>query len=285
MASDIAMSSLAAAEQESSTSALPTTSTAAAEGATTSQSLFDPLFEAKNSLTHQSEAPAQLHPLNSSLQSLYSASSSDGRLSRDEYRQLIAQLRHSVSQFAATTPALKSHSPSSSSTSTSDQLRRYISLLTETSKHTAALAHSIAPLKSADRQRSNAKADPSLSSLAAPFPQQLSIGSLASSSTAQPTSSWEAAIQTLAALCETLDSTAKTLGLETFLSPRQMQQQLLPIQPQPRHSHTYAHLGCKDLGHRYRAAHRPRLCLSRSTPKSQVEAFLRYRLCQLAECS
>lgn len=227
MSSDAEIGSLAAAGESAagaSTSALPTTSSTATEAPTAGPSLFDPLFEAKNSLSSQSEASARLHPLNSSLQSLYSVANSDGRLSRDQYRQLIAQIRHSVSQFAATTPALKPQSGSSSTqpvgadAGASNQLRRYISLLTETSTHTAALAHSIAPIKSADRQINSTTTRPNASASAS-FPQQLQTGVFSSSSVEQPTSSWEAALHTLAALCETLDSTSKSLGLETFSEP------------------------------------------------------------------
>ncbi|EST09132.1 Methyltransferase type 11 [Kalmanozyma brasiliensis GHG001] len=225
MSSDPVTGSLATAGEsaaEASTSALPTTSSTATEAPTAGPSLFDPLFEAKNSLNHQSEASTQLHPLNSALQSLYSASTSDGRLSRDQYRQLIAQIRHSLSQFAATNPALKSQQSSYSAQqavsdpTASNQLRRYISLLTETSTHTAALAHSIAPIKSADRPTNSAATRPSAS---LSFPRQLQTGVFLPSTVEQPTSSWEAALQTLAALCETLDSTAKSLGLETFSEP------------------------------------------------------------------
>ncbi|SPO23953.1 uncharacterized protein UTRI_03512_B [Ustilago trichophora] len=202
-------------QAEASTSAVPTTS---------GRQLFEPLDEAKHSLNDQSEASAQMHPLNTALQSLYSASNVDGRLSRDQYRQLISQIRHSVSQFAASSPAIKSQaSASSSSTSqqiddagTANQLRRYISLLTETSTHTAALAHSIAPIKSADRERNNAFAH---SDSAVPFPQSLQAGVLRAGSSQQPTTSWENALETLGSLCETLENTAKTLGLETFAEP------------------------------------------------------------------
>lgn len=202
---------------EASTSAVPTTS---------GRQLFESLDEAKHSLKDQSEASAQMHPLNTSLQSLYSASNADGRLSRDQYRQLISQIRHSVSQFAASSPALKSQASASSSstcqqiddTGTANQLRRYISLLTETSTHTTALAHSIAPIKSADRERNDAFAH---SESVVPFPPSLQAGILRTGSSEQPTTSWETALETLGALCETLENTAKSLGLETFAEPSQ----------------------------------------------------------------
>ncbi|SNX86414.1 uncharacterized protein MEPE_05123 [Melanopsichium pennsylvanicum] len=208
----------------SSTSAPPMTSATVTDEPTSGRSLFDPLDEAKHSLLEQSDVSAQLHPLNSSLQSLYSASSCDGRLSREQYRQLISQIRHSVSQFAANTPALKSQLLNSATTSaeqpdnvaTANQLRRYISLLTETSTHTAALAHSIAPITSADRQRSH---DNAQQGSAPPFPQRLQAGAFRRGSFKQPTSSWDCALETLGALCETLETTSKSLGLETFSEP------------------------------------------------------------------
>ncbi|SJX65080.1 uncharacterized protein SRS1_15906 [Sporisorium reilianum f. sp. reilianum] len=210
----------AASATAASTSALPTTSAAAAsEAPTAGSSLFDPLHDARHSLGGQSEVTAQLHPLSSSLQSLYSASSADGRLSRDQYRQLIAQIRHSVSQFAATTPALKSQQAQQAQgdANTANQLRRYISLLTETSTHTAALAHSIAPIKAAEHDAKSAASQPP--SLSASFPSQLQAGVFRLGTSDQPTSSWASALDTLGALCETLESTAKALGLETFAEP------------------------------------------------------------------
>ncbi|TKY88579.1 hypothetical protein EX895_002568 [Sporisorium graminicola] len=226
-ASDPIQSVLATGELavESSASALPTTvETAAAEGPKIGSSLFDPLHDARHSLGEQSEVTAQLHPLNSTLQSLYTASSTAGRLSRDQYRQLIAQIRHSVSQFAATTPALKlqQQAAQAQDTNTANQLRRYISLLTETSTHTAALAHSIAPIKSAEHDVNSAAAQPPL--VSAPFPPQLQVGVfraglVRAGSSDKPVSSWQSALEALGALCETLESTAKRLGLETFAEP------------------------------------------------------------------
>ncbi|KAJ9474423.1 Mediator of RNA polymerase II transcription subunit 1 [Pseudozyma hubeiensis] len=205
---------------EASTSAPPngsSTAAAGAEGPTTA--LFDPLYGAKDSLHHQSENAAQLHPLNSSLQSFYSASSADGRLSRDQYRQLIAQIRHSVSQFAATNPALQPQPSSiqqSADASIANQMRRYISLLTETSTHTAALAHSVAPIKTANADRKDAATRTATS---APFPPQLQAGVFRAGSSDKPASSWTCAVDTLAALCQTLENAAKALGLEAFSEP------------------------------------------------------------------
>lgn len=212
------------AAAESSTSALPATSSASAEGSTSRQPLFNPLHQAQRSLSRQSEASARMHPLNTSLQSLYSASNTDGRLSRDQYRQLISQLRHSVSQFAASSPALKSQTSTSSTASmqqaedasTANQLRRYISLLTETSKHTAALAHSIAPFQSADRKQSEAAVHEGVH---VPFPQRLQAGVFGNGPSQQPSADRNIALETLAALCDTLEKTAQSLGLETFSEP------------------------------------------------------------------
>ncbi|GAC92833.1 hypothetical protein PHSY_000390 [Pseudozyma hubeiensis SY62] len=205
---------------EASTSALPNGSSTAAPGAEgPTIALFNPLYGAKDSLHHQSENTAQLHPLNSSLQSIYSASSADGRLSRDQYRQLIAQIRHSVSQFAATNPALQPQPPStqnSADASIANQMRRYISLLTETSTHTAALAHSVAPIKTAKADWKDAA---SYTATSAPFPPQLQAGVFRTGSSDKSVSSWTCAVETLAALCQTLENAAKALGLETFSEP------------------------------------------------------------------
>lgn len=202
---------------EALTATVLVASTPGAEAQTSA--LFDPLHQAKGSLQLQTEASAELHPLNSSLQSLYSVPSAHGRLSRHQYRQLIAQIRHSVSQFAATTPALQlppSSPQQSNHANTANQIRRYISLLTETSTHTAALAHSIAPIKSADVDRGNTAIHPMP---LVSFPQQLQVGAFRRGSSDHPTSSWSLALETLDALCETLETTAKALGLETFSEP------------------------------------------------------------------
>lgn len=208
---------------ESSLSALPTSSATVADGPTSKRQLFEPLYEAKHSLAGQTETTAELHPFNTSLQSLYSASNSNGRLSRDQYRQLISQIRHSVSQFAVTSPALKSQASSSTSaqpptedTNTANQLRRYISLLTETSTHTAALAHSIAPFQSIERDQTTSKRSQDVS---VPFPQQLQVGVLRTGSSEQTSVSWPEALEALASLCDTLENAAKSLGLETFAEP------------------------------------------------------------------
>ncbi|KAJ1025861.1 hypothetical protein NDA16_002487 [Ustilago loliicola] len=158
------------------------------------------------------------------MQSLYSASNTDGQLSRDQYRQLISQLRHSVPQFAASSPALKSQASTSSSASaqqpddvsTANQLRRYISLLTETSTHTAALAHSIAPFKPAERKQNEASIR---ENAGVPFPHRLQVGVFRNGSSKQPSVDLQDALETLAALCDTLENTAQSLGLETFSEP------------------------------------------------------------------
>ncbi|SOV07804.1 uncharacterized protein UDID_07193 [Ustilago sp. UG-2017a] len=209
---------------ETSASALPTTCFANAEGPISQHGLFDPLCQAQSSLSQQSEAWAEMHPLNTSLQSLYSPCNTDGELSRDQYRHLISQLRHSVSRFAARSAALKSQGSNSSSASvpqsedasTAAQLHRYISLLTETSTHTAALAHSIAPFKSAGQSQKEAAFGENAS---APLPQRLQAGLLRSGPCEGPCANRQDALETLAALCDTLEKRAQSLGLETFSEP------------------------------------------------------------------
>ncbi|SPO49062.1 uncharacterized protein PSANT_06753 [Moesziomyces antarcticus] len=207
---------------EASTSALPASSTTEHATVTSQEPLYDALHEAKQSLDSQTKAAAHIHPLNATTQSLYSASSADGRLSRDDYRQLISQIRRSVSQFAATTPALKAPASAPSDVSqpndaaAANQLRRYISLLAETSTHTTALAHSIAPFKA---QRDPASSTNGLLGSSLAFPPSLQAGTFRKGESAAPPSSWTDALQTLEALCSTLEHTASKLGLETFSDP------------------------------------------------------------------
>ncbi|KAJ1043747.1 hypothetical protein NDA10_002766 [Ustilago hordei] len=209
---------------ERSASALPTTCSANAEGPISQEGLFDALCQAQSSLSQQSQAWAEMHPLNTSLQSLYSPCNTDGELSREQYRHLISQLRHSVSRFAARSAALKSQGSNSCSASvpqcedasTSAQLHRYISLLTETSTHTAALAHSIAPIKSAGQSQKEAAFGENAS---APLPQRLQAGLLRSGPCQGPCANRQDALQNLAALCDTLEKRAQSLGLETFSEP------------------------------------------------------------------
>lgn len=207
---------------EASTSALPAASTTEHETAAPQEPLYDALHEAKQSLDRQAKAAAHIHPLNASAQSLYSASSAEGRLSRDEYRKLISQIRRSVSQFAATTPALRapasasSDEPQPSDEAAANQLRRYISLLAETSTHTTALAHSIAPFKA---QRDFGTSTNGLLGSSLAFPPSLQAGAFRKGESAASPSSWTDALQTLEALCSTLEHTASKLGLETFSDP------------------------------------------------------------------
>lgn len=204
--------------------AVPTTSATTADKPTSGASLFEPLHDAKRSLMAQSEGPAQMHPLTASLQSLYSTASPDGRLSREQYRQLISQIRHSVSQFVASSPATRSQASAASSNvaqqpndaSIANQLRRYISLLTETSTHTAALTHSIDPFRSADRDSNGAFRQQDASIL---FPPQLQVGAMRVGASEEPTHRWQDAVETLEALCDRLEHIAKSLGLETFSEP------------------------------------------------------------------
>ncbi|KAJ1023294.1 hypothetical protein NDA18_004821 [Ustilago nuda] len=205
---------------ERSASALPTRCSGNTEGPISQEGLLDALCQAQSSLSQQSQAWAEMHPLNTSLQSLYSPCNTDRELSREQYRHLFSQLRHSLSRFAARSAALKSQGsnscsasvPQSEDASTAAQLHRYISLLTETSTHTAALAHSIAPIKSAGQSQKEAAFDENAS---APLPQRLQAGLLRSG----PCANRQDALQILAALCDTLEKRAQSLGLETFSEP------------------------------------------------------------------
>ncbi|KAI3487313.1 hypothetical protein L1887_48898 [Cichorium endivia] len=97
-----------------------------------------------------------------------------------------------------------------------NQLRRYISLLAETSTHTTALAHSIAPFKA---RRDFGTSTNGLLGSSLAFPPSLQAGAFRKGESAAPPSSWSDALQTLEALCSTLEHTASKLGLETFSDP------------------------------------------------------------------
>lgn len=185
--------------------------------------IFNPLHAAKSELGAQAQHPSHLHPLHSSAQSLYDAQGDGTHLSRDQFRQLIAQLRHSIGQFSATNPALQPPSRSDAhpttfqnqaETVTSDAVRRYISLLTEASTHTAALARSVEPFRSTVASASRAKTSAS-------FPTTLLAGCLAIKQAKRPSQNWDDAVEALGALSDTIEQVGRNLGLEAFVEPAQ----------------------------------------------------------------
>ncbi|PWY98974.1 hypothetical protein BCV70DRAFT_177633 [Testicularia cyperi] len=220
------------------------------------QPIFAGLNSARSSLRSQSQAASQLHLLHSSTQRLYSGpaaqdgdstnSSTSSSLNRDQYRQLIAQLRRSITHFAESSPAVQLTSGLASSIdgdpAIRNAIRRYISLLRETSGHTVALTHSIEPLQPDRTSRQKEKRR----QLQQPLPLIQHMGVIrAGQNGKRPRQDLSQAIAAMGAICSMLEKLAQELGLEAFSEP--VETVAAPSDAKT-HSHTHTlTLGAKIL--------------------------------------
>ncbi|SPO36721.1 uncharacterized protein PSFLO_02192 [Pseudozyma flocculosa] len=151
-------------------------------------------------------------------------SSPDTSLSRQQFHSLVAQIRQAAANFAQTSPAFSQQSsaqqmpsqpsqllqpPSLEASATSNAVRRYVSLLAETSKHIAELRHSIDSFSPVAAPRTNDRVSSSAMSV--------SLARLRSLAASKDVSGHpDKATEALDALCTALEAHARALGLETF---------------------------------------------------------------------
>ncbi|KAN0065282.1 tRNA methyltransferase, has a role in tRNA modification [Thecaphora frezii] len=199
---------------------------------TSVQALHCPAPPASSSATASQPTAPEALPLPSS-----TASTS---LSRQEFHSLISQIRQAASRFARESPALlalgqgsgdgddednddddgplqqqhqrqQQQQRSFAASATTNAVRRYVSLLGETSKHIAELRHStdsFSLLRLSDR---TSLAQSRIASATNP-----SLSALRSLASRQPASDGATAVEGLETLCRVLEAHARALGLETF---------------------------------------------------------------------
>ena len=216
----------------------------ASTGATASTA-FVAVHATRAALASRTSDSASLNLLNSAVQSLYhdhdQPTDSSVYLSRDRFRSLVTQIRQAAVELSTKNPALQQTSVTEQeSSATSNAVRRYISLLSETSSHVTSLSHSIEAFSHpyAPSQKTGPTTPP-------PLPVSLHVGALSAQSNATDAPSSPSPLDCLDALCHALEAEARSLGLETFAEKHDFANQSHDT-PHNTYSHTLT-IGAKIL--------------------------------------